>query len=196
MLREDDYTVLGEERGRTLYRLAAEVERLGVPGDLVDCGVFNGGSTALMSAGAPSRRAWAFDSFEGLPPPGPKDPDVPANAAGGCHGSPERVREAFERYASPERLEIVAGWFDETFPRAAPGIETVAVLNVDCDWYDPVTLTLDTFYPRIAAGGFVVIDDYGHWEGSRRATDEFRDRQGIDEPLEQIDYTGVFWQKR
>lgn len=187
--------MLSEPRGRMLHRLAIEVERRKVPGALVDCGVFNGGSTALLSAGAPTRQAWAFDSFEGLPEPGPNDPDVPANAAGGCRGSEERVREAFERYAHPDRLRVVKGWFDDTYPEAAPQIDAVAVINVDCDWYEPVTLTLETFYPKVSSGGYVVIDDYGHWEGSRRATDDFRARHGIGAPLTRIDYTGVYWRK-
>src|ERR1700694_3979891 len=62
-VRQRGYTMLGCRRGRALFRLAREVERQNVPGALVDCGVWNGGSTALLSAGAPTRDVYAFDSF-------------------------------------------------------------------------------------------------------------------------------------
>ena len=71
----------------------------------------------------------------------------------------------------------------------------MAVLHCDGDWYDSVLLTLETFYPKVSPGGFVVIDDYGHWVGAREATDEFRRRLEIDAPLHRVDYTGRFWRK-
>jgi O-methyltransferase len=189
------YTMASSRRGRTLFRLARDVERRGIPGDLVDCGVWNGGSTVLLSAGARSREVWAFDSFEGLPEPGPLDGAESNAYVGECVGSEEMVRDAFARYANLERLHIVKGWFAETFPSAAPRIASIAVLHADGDWYESVLLTLETFYPKLNRGGYVVIDDYGHWKGARTATDEFRRAQGIASPMRTIDYTGRYWQK-
>jgi O-methyltransferase len=182
-------------RGRTLYRLARHIERRRVSGALVDCGVWNGGSTVLMSTGAPSREAWAFDSFEGLPEPSPMDGHESLEWAGECLGSEEKVREAFMRFADPGRLHVVQGWFEETFELSAPLVGRVALLHADGDWYESVALTLATFYEYINAGGYVVIDDYGHWEGAQRATDEFREVNGISAPLVRVDYTGVYWRK-
>jgi O-methyltransferase len=195
MLFTDDLTMLPARRGRALYRLARQVERDGVLGDLVDCGVWNGGSTALLSAGAPSRRVWAFDSFEGLPAPGPLDGPQSEGRAGTLRGSPERVREAVARYGNDAGLRIVMGWFENTFPAAKEEIETIAVLHVDSDWFASVFLTLETFYERVSAGGYVVIDDYGGWEGARAAADDFRSRRGIVAPLEAVDDSGRFWRK-
>ena len=194
-LARDGYTMATSRRGRTLHRLAADVAARGVPGDLVDCGVWNGGSTALLSAGAPGRDVWAFDSFEGLPEPGPLDGTESEGWRGECHGAEERLREAFARFAHPERLRVRRGWFEATFPAAEDQIGAIAVLHCDGDWYASVKLTLETFYPKLSPGGYVVIDDYGHWVGARRATDEFRGRLDISAPLVRVDYTGHYWRK-
>jgi O-methyltransferase len=194
-VRQSGYTMLGCRRGRTLYRLARDVERLGIPGALLDCGAWNGGSSALLSAGAPSRAVWAFDSFEGLPPPGPIDKYADVDWIDNCRAAEENVREAFCRFAYPERLHVVKGWFALTFPQAAADIPAVALLHADADWYDSILLTLETFYPRVSRGGYVVIDDYNFWKGAHEATEEFRRRLGIVSPLRRIDDNAVYWRK-
>jgi O-methyltransferase len=134
----------------------------------------------MMSSGAPSREVWAFDSFEGLPEAGPRDPDHAHDLVGELVASERTVHEAFLRFASPERLHVVKGWFAETFPEAARTIEQVAILHADGDWYESVRLTLETFEPKVSPGGFVVIDDYGWWEGAKEATHEYGASRRID----------------
>ena len=182
-------------RGRTLFRLAQRVEADGIPGALVDCGAWNGGSTVMLANGAPSREAWAFDSFEGLPEPGALDGARSTGYGGKNVGSEARVRAAFERYASPDKLHIVKGWFEDTFPRTHHRIGPVAILHCDGDWYESVKLTLETFYPQVAPGGYVVIDDYGSWEGAQVATDEYRETHRISEALGKSDRGGRYWRK-
>jgi O-methyltransferase len=194
-LKAGGFTMIGARRARTLNRLARAAERGGVPGALVDCGTFNGGSAVMMSAGAPSREVFAFDSFEGLPDATERDPERAREWTGELKASEEKVREGFERFAHPERLNVVKGWFQDSFPVTAPKIDAVAVLHADGDWYDSVRLALETFYPKVSPGGFVVIDDYNDWEGAKSATDEYRAAQGIDVPLVEIDITAVYWQK-
>jgi SAM-dependent methyltransferase len=189
------FTMIGSRRARTLNRLARAAERAGVPGALVDCGTFNGGSAVMMSTGAPSREVFAFDSFEGLPDPSERDPDRARELTGQLRASEDKVRQGFERFAHPQRLNVVKGWFQDSFPVAAPKIDSVAVLHADGDWYESVRLTLETFYPKLSPGGFVVIDDYNDWEGAKNATDEYRAAHGIDAPLVEIDITAVYWQK-
>jgi O-methyltransferase len=194
-LREEGFTLIESRRARALNRLAQRCERAGIPGALVDCGCYNGGSSVMMSTGAPTREVWAFDSFEGLPEASDRDPDRARGWAGVLKASEDRVREAFERFASPERLHVVKGWFQDTFPSTAPEIDQVAVLHADGDWYESVRLTLETFYPKVAPAGFVVIDDYNDWEGAKTATDEYRAAHAIAAPLVDIDTTAVYWQK-
>jgi O-methyltransferase len=187
--------MIGSRRARKLRRMARECDEGHVPGAFVDCGCFNGGSSVMMSSGAPTRDVWAFDSFEGLPEAGPRDPDRAHDWVGELVASEEKVREAFSRFAFPERLHVVKGWFEETFPEAAPEVERVAILHADGDWYESVKLTLETFEPKVSPGGFVVIDDYGDWEGAREATHEYRASRGIDASLVEVDQTAVIWRK-
>jgi O-methyltransferase len=183
-LRAEGYTGIASRRTRSIIEAARGVDRRGVEGALVDCGVWNGGSTILLGAGAPARDVWAFDSFEGMPKPGPEDHDVAPEWEGEVVGSEQMLREGFARYAGrPERLHVVPGWFEDTFPVVAADVGDVAVLHVDADWYDPCLLVLETFYPRLARGGVVLVDDLRMWAGARKATADFRERHGIGEPL-------------
>jgi O-methyltransferase len=194
-LFEGGWTMLGPRRGRMLHRLAAEADRDGVAGALVDCGVWNGGSTILLSAGAPEREVWAFDSFAGLPEPRELDGRESEGLGGELVGSEQKLREGFERFADPARLHVRPGWFEDTLEAAAGEIGRVAVLHCDGDWYDSVLLTLEVMYPLVSPGGFVVIDDYGTFPGARRATDDYRRRVGDAAPLRRIDHTGRYWRK-
>lgn len=190
------YTMLGSRRGRTLHRLAARVEREGVPGALVDCGVWNGGSTILMGLGSTGRQLWAFDSFAGLPSPSEVDGELSFGYVGDCVGSEARLREGMAQYSDERRLNVRAGWFEDTLRAAATEVGPVAVLHCDGDWYESVRLTLEVFYPLVSAGGYVVIDDYGTWPGAKRATDEYRRSVGDRARLRKIDHTGRYWRKR
>lgn len=186
--------MVGCRRGRTLFRLAAEVERNNVPGSLVDCGVWNGGSTVLLAAAAPSRQAWAFDSFEGLPPAGEVDGDQAPAWESSCVGRIENVEEAFRRFALPRQLHVVKGWFNETLPAHAQSVAPIAVLHADGDWYESVRVTLDSLYDSISPGGYVIVDDYSVWSGARRAVDDFRRDRCIDAPLRRAE-ASAYWQK-
>jgi hypothetical protein len=189
------WTMLGPRRGRMLHRLAGEVDRVGLPGALVDCGVWNGGSTILMASGAPHREVWAFDSFAGLPEPKQLDGRESEGLAGELVGSEHKLREGFERFANPARLHVRAGWFDDTLSPAAHEIGAVAILHCDGDWFESVLLTLEVMYPLVSPGGFVVIDDYGTFPGARRATEEYLLRVGETASLRRIDRSGRYWRK-
>jgi O-methyltransferase len=189
------YTMIGSRRARALHRLAEECEQQAVPGAFVDCGCFNGGSSVMLATGAPGREVWAFDSFQGLPQAGPRDPERARGWTGELVASEDKVREAFERFAEPTQLHVVRGWFHDTLQATAPLVGRVALLHADGDWYESVKLTLETFEPRVSPGGFVVIDDYGAWEGARDATHEYRDARRIDAPLVEIDQTAAYWRK-
>ncbi|MCJ7522626.1 MAG: TylF/MycF family methyltransferase, partial [Dehalococcoidia bacterium] len=94
---------------------------------------------------------------------------------------------------SESRFNIVKGWFRDTFPPVQTG--DIALLHIDADWYESVKLCLERFYDSVRPGGYIVIDDYGHWEGCRRATDEFLRERSIDVKLTRVDYTGRYFQK-
>jgi O-methyltransferase len=194
-LWDEGYTMLSSRRGRALFRLARRLDREGVAGALVDCGVWNGGSTILLGVAAPEREVWAFDSFEGLPEPGPLDGEASRAFAGECVGAEEKLRAGFAAYADPARLHVRRGWFEETIPPAVEEVGPIALLHCDGDWYESVRVTLDAFYPLVVPGGYVVIDDYGTWPGARRATREVRAEHGDRGRLVRVDHTGRYWRK-
>jgi O-methyltransferase len=180
------------------------VLRDGVPGDLVETGVWRGGATILMRAvlkvhGSQDRRVWVVDSFEGLPRP---DPRRYPKDAGDQHWrqrslavSIDEVRANFERYGLlDEQVRFLPGWFSETLVDAP--IERLAVLRIDADMYQSTMEALRFLYPKVSAGGYVIVDDYGAVDGCRAAVDDFRAAQGISDELVPIDWTGVFWRRR
>lgn len=194
-LLDGGFTMISARRARMLRAVARRVDGERIPGAIVDCGVWNGGSTIMLHSGAPAREAWAFDSFEGLPAPGELDGPNSAGWEGECHGAEAKLRAGFARLGDPARLHVVKGWFADTFPTSVSSIGSVAVLHVDGDWYESVGLTLRTFYPQIPSGGWIVLDDYGHWIGARRAADDFRREVGDTTPMIRVDYAGRCWRK-
>jgi O-methyltransferase len=167
----------------------------------VDCGTWNGGSAALLSAGSPWRDVWAFDSFQGTPPASDRDfersstEEERQSGAGLCRGEEEKLREAVERYGNPHGLRVCPGWFDQTLVPAAQEIGPIAVLHCDSDLYDSLMCTLDTLYPLVSPGGWIAVGDYGGKPAVHLAVDQFRARVGDQERLHKADQTGCYWRK-
>ena len=188
------YTVSGNIRLRGLHTAIRHVTTHRIPGDIVECGTARGGSAALMglvlkAAGA-ARTLWVFDTFEGIPAPTVADPDheIAALYTGDCRGGLEEVQDLFRRVGILDRARLVKGMFQDTLPRCDVG--AIAVLHVDGDWYESVKACLDHLYDRVSPGGIIQIDDYGHWEGARKAVDEFMAARRITVRLRYLDYTG------
>jgi O-methyltransferase len=201
------------ERLATLWEQVRYLDRCGIPGDFVECGVWKGGSVGLMAlahlaAGAPpTRTLHLFDSFAGLPEPRAEvDGDEALRYAGRrgdgklesidqCVGPLEDNRRLLEDEIGypPGLLRYHAGWFEETVPRDAPALGPIALLRLDGDWYESTRIVLAHLYAKVAPAGVVVVDDYGHWQGCKRAVDEFL--RDLDEPvlLNHIDYSGRYW---
>jgi len=177
----------------------------GVPGDVMEAGVWKGGLTILMRGilkawGVTDRRVWVADSFAGLPPP---DPDTHLEDAvtafllddvDQLRISLPEVRANFRRYGLLDhQVRFLAGWFRDTLP-AAP-VERLALLRLDVDWYESTRDCLRYLYPRLEVGGYVIIDDYGLPLGCRRAVDEYRRDHGICTPVEWVNMQTVFWRR-
>lgn len=190
-------TMLGLNRLDDLQACVESVVRDGVEGDLIEAGAWRGGASMLMRAtldtlGATDRTVHVADSFQGFP-------------AGDAHGHLtatdflsvplEEVRASFERLGLAEGVRLVPGFFDETLPGLAGG--HWAIVRLDADTYEATRLSLEVLYPGLARGGHLIVDDYGVMakEDCRRAVDEFREQNGIDEPLETVDWTCVRWRR-
>lgn len=208
-------TMSSFERLATLWQQVAHLDRYSIQGALVECGVWKGGSAGMMAlshlgatGGKPSRELHLFDSFEGLPEPGKLDGtkadsysghrmDGKMEAIGKCVGPIEDVeRLLFREIGYPEKLvRFHKGWFQDTIHAGLREPSRIALLRLDGDWYESTKVCLDHLYDRVVPGGIVVMDDYGHWEGCKRATDEFIARLGKPVYLHHIDYTGRYWIK-
>jgi O-methyltransferase len=152
----------------------------------------------LRALGDPSRSVWACDSFAGLPPPDagryPKDAGDPHHTFSHLAVSTEQVRANFARYGLlDEQVKLLPGWFRDTLPSAP--IERIAVLRLDGDMYESTTVALESLYPRLSPGGYLIVDDYGAVPGCRAAVEDYRREHGVDEAVHAIDWTGVYWRR-
>jgi O-methyltransferase len=197
------YTYMYYPRLSMLYDLATELKRTGVGGQFVECGVANGGSAGLVGyvfRHDARRHVWLFDSWQGLPEPGAidVDPSGQLGRKGSSLGLEQRARELLlEKLRIPAgTLHFVKGWFEDTIHVHKNAIGPIALLHLDCDWYESVKLCLEQLYEHVTPGGFVVIDDYGYWQGCKKAVDEFIENNHLRVELVRIDDLGVYFRKQ
>jgi hypothetical protein len=191
-------TMVGLDRLDDLQACVETVVADGVAGDLIEAGSWRGGASLLMRATLDSlgegRTVWVADSFQGFPPDEPAESGTSLAAYDFLAAPLDEVRDSFARLGCADGVRFVPGFFDATLP-ALPEEAAWALVRLDADTYEPTRLALRCLYPRLAAGGYLVVDDYGSFAGCRRAVDEFRAEHGIAEPIEQIDATGVRWRR-
>lgn len=185
------YSLVGWRGLEATYDLVLEAcERR--PGALVECGVAEGGSAALMGLinerSSNPQKLWLFDSFEGLPNPTAEDyldgktgTHVSPLARGSCLGTYDQVSQLlFGHFGlSGQNVVLVKGWFDDTLPKRGSSIGPIAVLRIDADWYASVRCCLESLFDRVVDQGSIIIDDYFSCFGAKRAVDEFLATRGI-----------------
>jgi O-methyltransferase len=203
------FTCTSFEAQYGLFRAVEYVVRAGVAGDFVECGVYKGGSVmvAAMSFkhfGDDSRRFWLYDTFEGMPAPAARDLDFAGRTpqqhlstwgakdiARMAYGPIEEVKENLRRTAVAEdRFSLVKGKVEETIPATLPP-GPISILRLDTDWYESTRHELEHLFPRVSAGGVIVIDDYGFWRGAREACDEYFARNNVKILLNRLDRIGA-----
>jgi O-methyltransferase len=196
------HTMLNRRRVENIEFCLEAILRENVPGDCMECGVWRGGAVIFMRGylaahGVTDRTVWVADSFEGIPAPSlPQEGGL--NLSKDTHPmlaiDLETVRNLFERYGLlDDQVRFLKGWFKDTLPEAP--VERLALLRLDGDLYESTTDALRALYHKVVPGGFVIIDDYGCLEPCRRAVTEFREQQGITEPLHEVDWTAVYWRR-
>lgn len=223
--RVQPYTMLSKERLVTLFQQVVHCEQNSVPGDYVECGVWKGGAVALMAlanmkAGKSRRNIHLFDAFTEICEP---DKDLDGERAvweakewsksGGTGGKLSPLKGIYDHFGGPGSLEgnrelltkqvgydpnflhFHKGWFQETLPRDSSQITQIAILRLDGDWYASTRVCLEFLYNKVVRGGFIIIDDYGAYDGCRKAVDEFRKTNGISDYLHHIDQAGRYWIK-
>lgn len=196
-------TMAGLRRLDDLQSCVESVVRDHVEGDLIEAGAWRGGASILMRAtldslGVDERTVFVADSFEGFPMG--QDGDFPDDRELDDLGvfnflavSLEEVKGNFARLGCDRGVTFVPGFFEETMPGLRDG--RWSLVRLDGDTYEATRLTLESLYPRLSAGGYLIVDDYGALEECRHGVDEFRREHGIEEPLEEIDWTCVRWRR-
>jgi O-methyltransferase len=202
--------MIGLERLANLRECCTRVIEDGIPGDFCETGVWRGGACIYMRGilrafDEPSKLVWVCDSFEGLPKPShPGDMEI--DESGGLNQtaqlwrhkslavSIEQVKANFARYGLlDDRVRFLKGWFRDSLPTAP--VKSLSVLRLDGDLYESTWDAIVNLYPKLTTGGFLIVDDYGMIPQCRKAIHDYRDQQGITDPIKTIDSSGIFWRK-
>jgi len=200
------YTMLSEDRLYSLFAIAKRVCLKNISGNIVECGVAAGGSTALLAAVVRKysripRKIYAFDSFQGMPEPTERDRHHGRTAEesgwgeGTCSAREDSLMEICRKLNVQDLVIPVKGYFEKTLPASQVEIGAIALLHMDGDWYESTRSVLNCLYSSIQRDGFIQVDDYGFWEGCRDAVHEFEMRHGIKFGMNKIDGTGVWFVK-
>lgn len=201
------YTMTSPERIASLCHAVEYTIKYDIPGDIVECGVWRGGSMmatalTLLHLGETSRKLHLFDTFEGMSEPTSVDVQAQSGVSAQtmmraasradpvwAYAPIDDVRANLESTGYPSaNLFFVKGKVEETIPTNAP--EQIALLRLDTDWYESTLHELRHLYPRLAGKGALIIDDYGYWQGARQAVDEYIETHAIPLLLARIDETG------
>ena len=156
-----------------LMRAARYVIDHNIPGDVVECGVYRGGSAAVVARAAEEsdRLVWLYDTFKGIPAPGPVEVDghEAQRLTGSMRAGWSEAQGFVRRHNPTTDIRIIPGDVRHTMRQPGHAPDQVSLLHVDTDWYDCVLQPLLFFHDRLSHGAVVIIDDFGYWEGARRA---------------------------
>ncbi len=205
------YTMTSPERILALCDAVEYVCQNEIAGDIVECGVWKGGSMAavartLKTMSATERTLWMYDTYDGMSEPTENDVDLYGHSADRmladadlekseapdsiwCRCGLETVRQTLLETNYPESmLRFVKGKVEDTLPLESP--DQIAILRLDTDWYESTLCELEVLFPKLVPGGVLIIDDYGHWQGCRKAVDEYFAKHNVKMFLHRVDYTG------
>ena len=182
-----DYTLVPVERCFVLYQTVQYIIKNNIEGDFVECGVWKGGSSMLMAytlqdAGISNRKIYLYDTFEGMTKPGemdgPEEKDqweqgkVTDTLNNMCYSPIEEAKANMDKTGYPvENIIIVKGRVEDTIPRTISS--KISLLRLDTDWYESTKHELVHLFPLLEKNGVLIVDDYGAWQGARKATDEY-----------------------
>jgi len=175
-----------------MAKACQRIEIKGVEGDVVECGVWRGGNIILARFYCPDRVCWLFDTFEGMA--NRSEWDVSRSGVKvGLGKSAVSIEEVTDNLRvtgtfDARKVRFVKGLVEETLLDESNLPERIALLRLDTDWYQSTKIELEVLWPRVVPGGVLIVDDYGHWLGARKAVDEYF-KGAL--PFERIDYTAI-----
>jgi hypothetical protein len=193
------HTMIGIKRLENLQYCIETVIADGIPGDLIETGVWRGGACIFMRGvlnayNIINRAVWVADSFDGFPDTSRNDDKMLASQPEQAHLAVPMndVAHNFDLYGLMDsHVQFLPGWFSQSLPGP---VEQLAVLRLDCDLYSSTMDAIEPLYPLLSPGGFCIVDDW-NVPMCREAVCEYRDSNGITEPFVDIDGHSVFWRK-
>ena len=203
------FTMGGPKALENAYELTRYVEENNIKGDIVECGVAQGGTASMMALvnkqfGKYERKKWFFDSYEGLPDP-TKDDYVNGKTGdfirplpkGSCLGTLNEVSNLMFNYLNlnTKKTFLIKGWFQNTIKENKKYISEISILRLDGDWYESTKIPLEAFFDLVNEKGFIIIDDYLTCYGSKKAVDEFRKKREINTKINLDGRGGIWFQK-
>jgi len=198
-----EFSKASTQRLMAMHDHLRRIDAAHIPGDVVECGVWRGGHIILARMIAPTRLCWLYDTFTGMTAPGPHDlkrsgmkpPPEKALSKKWTMASRDEVTENLKAHNlfDESKLKFVVGDVCETLKHPENLPDKIALLRLDTDWFESTKAELETLWPRLVKGGTIIIDDYGHWMGVRKATQEYFAHHLPDyvRRLHSIDYTAV-----
>lgn len=207
-LRCKPYTMTSIERMFALYKGVEYIIKNNIPGDFVECGVWKGGSSMLIALtllkfGVTDRKIWMYDTFEGMSEPGEEDEDIKGGKAKEllnmsskeisesvwCYSGLDEVKSNLTKTGyTANNFHYIKGKVEDTMPSTMPE-RTISLLRLDTDWYESTKHELKCLFPLLAKAGVLIIDDYGHWVGAKKAVDDYIRENNIRIFLNKVDYS-------
>jgi hypothetical protein len=202
------FTMTSPERIQSLVNAVRYVVASGIDGGFIECGVWRGGSSmavalTLKELGDESRHLYLYDTYEGMSAPTDEDVSVDGRAADGtfsdrrlsedssdwCRSPIDEVKANLASTGyPPDKVHFIKGKVEETIPKEMPA-GAVSILRLDTDWYESTRHELQHLYPTLVSGGVLIIDDYGHWAGAKKAVDDYLAEHQVHLLLNRVDYT-------
>ena len=190
-----------------LYQSLKYVARFDIPGAIVECGVYKGASAMLAGSlfvrlGHLERTLYLYDTFAGMTPADDRDVQRASGSTAAqllsarglgewskwANATLDEVKQNVRVTGYPEdQVVFVVGRVQDTIPATVP--DRIAILRLDTDWYASTYHELQHLYQRLSPGGVLIVDDYGHWEGAQRATEDYLVQRNVRILLHRVDYT-------
>jgi O-methyltransferase len=196
-------TMTSTERIEGLHLALKSVHENNISGDFVECGIWKGGNIVIakkfFDSVNNSKHFFCYDTFEGMTEPGEFDSKKAHRTWQGkakCEASIEEVINIFRsNNLLDDRIKFIKGDVRKTLLDTNNLPKSISILRLDTDFYDSTLIELKTLYPLLSKGGYLIVDDYGHWQGSKLAVDEYFGEKFVETNFKKLDYTGIIFQK-
>ena len=204
------FSMTGEKRMSYLTKSIKYIFENKIDGDFVECGVWQGGNLILMQRlidfYKENRNIYGYDTFEGMTQPNEFDTDINNNTASNlmtiekklenndaqniwCYSGIDTVQNNFNKYTKNNYLKLIKGDVGETLKKSENLPKNISLLRLDTDFYESTKIELEALYPLVVKNGIIIVDDYGHWRGQKKAVDEYLSKNNIKTFMFEIDYS-------